>query len=247
VAVAFSLLVTTSTAAVASCDRAKFVVAVDIGHSPTRPGATSARGTPELSFNQMLADRILAELHARGFTQSFIVQDPGESLDLVSRTERANRRHADLFLSVHHDSVQPRYLTRWFYNGEPHQFSDRFHGYSIFYSERNNAAAASREFCRLLGEALRAHGLTPSLHHAEKIPGENRDLVDPNLGIYRFDDLVVLHTARMPAALLEGGVIVNRDEEIRIGDPDYQQKLSDSVVEAVQAFCANRLSPPAVH
>jgi len=240
-AAVFSLLLTASTVtvAVASCDRAKFVVAVDIGHSPTLPGATSARGTPEYFFNQMLAGRILAELHARGFTNSFMVQNPDESLDLVSRTERASRRHADLFLSVHHDSVQPQYLTRWNYNAEPHEFSDRFRGYSIFYSGRNIAAVASHEFCSLLGEALRAHGLTPSLHHAEKIPGESRDLVDPNLGIYRFDDLVVLRTARMPAALLEGGVIVNRYEEIRLKDPAYQQKLSDSVVEAVQAFCAN--------
>jgi hypothetical protein len=52
-------------------------------------------------------------------------------------------------------------------------------------------------------------------HHAEPIKGENRELVNPELGIYRFDDLIVLKSAAMPAALLECGVIVNRSEESR--------------------------------
>jgi N-acetylmuramoyl-L-alanine amidase len=37
----------------------------------------------------------------------------------------------------------------------------------------------------------------------------------------------------MPAALLEAGVIVNRDEEIRLREPDYQQKLTSAVGEVV--------------
>lgn len=36
----------------------------------------------------------------------------------------------------------------------------------------------------------------PSLHHAEPIHGENRELLDTTLGIYRFDDLTVLKKTR---------------------------------------------------
>ena len=90
----------------------------------------------------------------------------------------------------------------------------------------------------LLGETLVARGLTPSLHHAEKISGENRLLLDARLGLYRSDNLEVLKDAPMPAVLLESGIIVNRaeeQEEIRYGP--YHSLVVDAIVQAVTEFC----------
>lgn len=233
-----ALFLATSSANASNRDRLNFVVAIDVGHSAGTSGAVSARGSTEFSFNEELAGRTLAELRTRGFSSSFILEQPDESLGLLERTQRANQKHANLFLSIHHDSVQPQFLASWTYRGHPHSYSDRFHGYSVFYSEKNRSPKASLEFCQLVGSALLANGLTPSLHHAAKIPGENHDLVDPRRGIYRFDNLVVLRTAQMPAALLEAGVIVNRDEEMRLLEPDYQQKIASAVANAIEDFWA---------
>ena len=65
----------------------------------------------------------------------------------------------------------------------------------------------------------------PTLHHAEKIPGEGRKLMDKDLGLYEFDDLIVLKTAAMPAVLLECGVIVNRSEEASLQTPEIQHRI----------------------
>ena len=46
-----------------------------------------------------------------------------------------------------------------------------------------------------VGARLRDACLVPTLHHAEKIPGESRELLDAQLGIYRFDDLAALKSA----------------------------------------------------
>ena len=56
--------------------------------------------------------------------------------------------------------------------------------------------------------------MRPSLHHAEPIEGENREVIDRLNGVYRFDDLVVLRSAAMPAVLLEAGIIKHREEEL---------------------------------
>jgi N-acetylmuramoyl-L-alanine amidase len=232
--IAISLV--SSSAPAANYNKRDFAVAIDVGHSPEKSGAISARGSTEYSFNQRLAVRILSELCARGFSDSFIVENRDKSMDLFERTARASQKHARLFLSIHHDSVQPQFFSSWTYGGHLRLYSDHFHGYSIFYSERNQAPGASLEFCRLLGTELLASGLTPSFYHAAKIPGENRDLVDPQRGIYRFDNLVVLRTAQMPAALLEAGVIVNRNEEVRLLKPGYQQKIAIAVANAVECF-----------
>ena len=236
------LLCAASTAA-ANCVKQNFPVAIDVGHSPLRPGATSARGATEFSFNEELAKLTLAELRASGFSSSFIVEQPAEELGLAQRTERAEKEHASLFLSIHHDSTQPRFMSAWIYQGRSHTRSDQFRGYSIFYSQRNRLPEASLNFCQLLGSALLIRGLVPTLHHAARIRGENRDLVDPHRGIYRFDDLIVLRTAQMPAALLEAGVIVNSDEEVRLLKPAYRQKLTSAICQAVTEFCAEQGRP----
>jgi N-acetylmuramoyl-L-alanine amidase len=94
----------------------------------------------------------------------------------------------------------------------------------------------SLEFAEALGLPLRRQGLTPTLHHAEPIKGENRELVNRDLAVYRFDDLIVLKSAAIPAALLECGVIVNRSEEAELLSDERQEKVVAAVHQAVIAI-----------
>ena len=224
---------------VGHCPAERFVVAIDIGHTPQQPGADSARGVPEYEFNERLAREIRAALHAAGLDRAFIVADRADGqLTLTGRTRIAAAAGAQIFLSVHHDSVQPQYLSDWEVDGQVRRYSDRFSGYSLFVSERNPRFADSVAFGRRLAAALRERGLAPTLHHAEPIAGENRPLLDSELGLYRYDGLAVLRTARMPAVLLEAGIIVNRDEELRLDDAVHRADIVAAVVAAVHATCA---------
>jgi N-acetylmuramoyl-L-alanine amidase len=231
-----------ATAASNNCVWENFAVGIDIGHSPERPGAISARGATEFSYNRNLAKIVLENLRLNGFAQSFLIEEHDGHPSLIRRTALARQKKARLFLSIHHDSVQPQFLSRWTYHGRRLPYSDTFHGYSIFYSEKNRCARVSLEFARLLGAELADHGFVPSPHHADKITGENRELVDKQKGIYRFDDLVVLRTAEMPAVLLEAGIIVNRREETLLREPTYQVNLSRAVGRAVTKL-VQRLGP----
>jgi N-acetylmuramoyl-L-alanine amidase len=234
-----------SGAAWAACDRAGFVVAIDPGHTRASPGATSARGIPEVRFNEVLARRVMAALQAAGFSAAFLINRDQATVSLDERAQRANQRGANLFVSIHHDSAQPHRLSTWTHRGRKLLYTDEIRGYSLFVSERNGDAAGSLRFARLLGTSLRRACLAPTLHHAEKIPGENRELLDEALGIYRFDELVVLRSTRMPALLFEAGVIVNRDEEKLLRSPRHQKKLAAALTEAVVDFCEGSPVPPA--
>ena len=88
---------------------------------------------------------------------------------------------------------------------------------------------------KAIGERLLAAGETPSLYHATPIKGENRPLIDTRLGIHRFDDLVVLKTAPMPAVLVEAGVIANPDEEPRLQNPATITKIANAISEGIVA------------
>ena len=220
------------------CNPGSFIVAIDAGHSPDSPGAMSARGVPEYEFNARLTRLIIGRLHARGFTGAFIVSGGGRALSPAERAGAANRAGTALLVSVHHDSVQPAYLSEWSYGGRKLSYCDRFRGYSLFVSGLPEGCGRALLFARLLAEKLAAAGLSPSHYHEEPVPGEARDVIDPEKGIYRDDSLALLRNARMPAVLMEAGVIVNRGEETMLETAAYREKIAGAVVSSVEEYCS---------
>ncbi len=213
-------------------------VAIDIGHSPGAPGAMSAAGVMEYTFNRRIAGLIADDLRAQPGITVTVVNQAGREISLLQRGDVANAAKADLFLAVHHDSVNERYKVTRRVDGRVSRQSDRFRGYSVFFSEKNRKPAASFEWAKQLGKAMREQGMVPTAHHAEKIPGEGRDFVVPEFGVYRFNDLLVLKRAHMPAALLECGVIVHPGEEAELNTPERQRKIVAAVRQAVLAMAA---------
>lgn len=219
-------------------DRSSIVVAIDAGHSLTHPGAVSARGKGEYGYNANMANLLLRRLRANGYLLSFIINADGRDMTLRERADLANARNANLLISIHHDSVQPKYLKAWTYGGAEHRYTDSHEGYSLFYSGLNQQHARSLLLAGSLGGSLRQAGFSPALHHAEKIPGEARNLVDAERGIYRVDDFGIVKAPRIPAVLLECGIIVNRDEEKKLADSGYQQAMINAISEAIDSFAA---------
>ena len=225
-----------------ACDRAGFRVVLDVGHSDKAWGAISARGLREYDFNFRLATLTQRKLVAAGFAKSVLLVTQGPAMkSLHQRVARANQSGADLFLSIHHDSVPDKFLEKWQYEGVSRGFSDRFKGHSIFVSNGNRDYATSLSFAKLLGKQLKARGLQYTPHYTQKIMGHRqRILVDADAGVYRYDQLIVLKDTRMPAVLLEAGSIVNRDEELLLDSEERQALIASAATDAVEAFCAAR-------
>jgi N-acetylmuramoyl-L-alanine amidase len=225
-----------------ACAREAFRVVIDVGHTAQSPGATSARGVPEFVFNLKLAQRIEQHLLDVGFRRSVLLITEGRSRKgLAARIKRANALGADLFLSIHHDSVPNKFLEKWEFEGKQRGFSDRFSGHSIFISHDNSDRAGSLQFASLLGTQLRERGLQYTPHYTDRIMGHRqRLLIDAQAGVYRYDQLLVLRDTDMPAVLLEAGSIINRDEELRMSSDEHQTLVSAAVADAVESFCAAR-------
>ena len=212
-------------------------IAVDVGHYLAKPGVISARGVPEFDYNLKLAREIEIALKHAGH-RTLLIGDDGLSEDLAKRASRASGM--DLFISIHHDSVQPRFLTGWEHEGAARSYSDRFSGFSLFVSNLNPHTAASLKCASAIGAALRKAGFTPSRYHADPVLGENRPFADEANGVHYFDNLAVLKTTSITALLFEAGVIVNRDEELRMRDPAVRQRIADGIASAV-GVCLKRV------
>ncbi|MEM7016453.1 MAG: N-acetylmuramoyl-L-alanine amidase [Pseudomonadota bacterium] len=242
---ALSLLLAFATPSAYSGINTDLSIAIDVGHSPKRHGATSARGVGEYKFNQRIASLLHKQLVDIGFENAFLLTANNPEMPLMARASFAGARRADLLISIHHDSVQEHYLSKWEYQGKSRRYSDKFQGFSLFVSTQNEEYQASRIFAELLGEQLLSGGLKPTLHHAEKIPGESRPLLSPAKGVYQYDGLAILRHSKMPAVLVECGVIVNREEEARLNSPFYQQTLVAALVRGILKY-ASTTPPPSV-
>jgi N-acetylmuramoyl-L-alanine amidase len=208
-------------------------IAIDVGHYLAKPGAISARGVPEFEYNLQLAREIDRALRQAGH-RTLLIGDDGLAAELARRAPLA--RGMDLFISVHHDSVQPRYLVTWEHDGVTRRYApDPFAGFSLFVSRVKPHVKVSLGCASAIGAALRQAGFTPSRYHADPVLGENRPFADEANGVHYFDNLAVLKTARIPALLFEAGVIVNRDEEMRLRDPAVRERMVRGIVAGVEA------------
>ena len=225
-----------------NCARSAFRVLIDVGHTATSPGADSARGVPEYEFNLKLADVIAQSLHEAGFDKTIRLVTSGSRLSsLFQRAASANSLQGDLFVSIHHDSVPDNLKETWQYEGKKLSYSDRFSGYAIFVSNDNADRAASLAFGHSLGQELQKRGLRYTPHYTLPLMGRYRhELIDEEAGVYRYDHLIVLHTAHMPAVLLEAGSIINRQEELQLATPERRLMVAEAITAAVEEFCGSR-------
>jgi N-acetylmuramoyl-L-alanine amidase len=232
----------------ADCQRSAFRVVVDVGHTIDVPGAISARGVPEYAFNLQLAQQIKQVLDSDGFDKTvLLITDTAPPLGNIQRAMHANDMPADLFISIHHDSVPDNLLETWQYGGQDNRYNDDYPGYAIFISNDNGDRAGSLLFGKFLGKYLQALGLHYTPHYTLPIMGHRRrELVDAEAGVYRYDQLIVLRRTRMPAVLLEAGSIVNRDEELALGTEERRALTSAAITAAVEDFCAARQHPAAI-
>lgn len=217
--------------------QARDTVAIDVGHFLGEPGAISARGRPELEFNRELALEIDSAVLGKGLG-SFLIGFDGLMSRLSARAVAG--ANADFLLSVHHDSVQPHFLQVWEYEGIPRLFSDRYAGFSLFVSRKSAFVGPSLVCASAIGAAMRRAGFSPSLYHADRIPGEFKPFADKANGVHYYDNLIVLKRARTPAVLLEAGVIINRDEELEMQRENVHRRIAEAVADGLHRCLPGR-------
>ena len=232
--------------AASKCDRGKFRIILDVGHTAESYGAMSARNIPEFEYNLNLGKRIEEKLKADGFAETVLLVTEGKARpSLMTRVARANKKGADLFLSIHHDSVPGIYAESWQFEGKKSQFNDLFGGYSVFVSHHNPHYGESLRFARSLGNQMAEQGLIFARQYDLWFMGKyQHPLLDSDAGVYRYDELIVLKNTSMPAVLLESGSIINRDEELVMASDEHRNKVASAVSSAVMDYCETRGSAP---
>lgn len=226
-------------------DRSKKIIVIDPGHGGKDSGAVG-NGYMEKDIVLQIGTQLAEKLRAQGYTVN-MTRSNDTFIELKDRTKFANDKEADLFISVHANSI-PKTSDPLAAQGIETYFL------SPTRSERSMRVAAL-ENSEDMGEMGQYGKLSfLSFLNKEKIIASNKlgiDLQKGMLGSLRkqfphvHDNSVreapfwVLVGAQMPAVLLEVGYISHPEESARIADDKYQRWLVDGLLEGIGRYFAN--------
>ncbi len=216
------------------------LVLVDPGHDPVHFGATSARGVPEVQYNDRMASVVAARLAKVPGLRVERTRRDDQQMTARERGLLANRRQAALLLSLHHDAVHDEDERTWIFDGKQERYSEAGRGFSLHV--RGDRPVAVR-IARAIARELVKNGFRPTTYHANEFP-----VLDAKLGIYDRRHLAMLNAAKVPAVLLECGFIDNRDEELELRRPEVRARIAEAIVRALRRLPKLLKSPaPAAH
>ena len=228
-------------------DRSMNVVVIDAGHGGHDSGAVAAN-RQEKDLVLQITMKLYKEFRSDGF-QVYLTRGSDRFLKLGQRTRIADKKDADVFISVHANAISDR-----------RKFS-QIEGVETYYlqktrDEKSQRIAARENASVLQGtDNLSKNVIIDSVLNGPKIIESHKLAIDvqknmvKNLrsefkgvknGGVRPAPFYVLVGASRPSILVEVGYITNPKERQRLFTSDYQEEIVEGIVEGVGNYIDNR-------
>jgi N-acetylmuramoyl-L-alanine amidase len=228
------------------------VIVLDPGHGGAEKGAVGPTGLEEKAVTLDLARRLEALLERDGATV-ILTRDDDRLVPLDDRTAIANHNKAELFVSIHLNASR---------GAKALGAETYFLSTEATDDEARTLAALENKSYEDPGAAGRAPGgtidpalelilwdlaqnryLNESSRLAEAVQREMNALVGTRDRGVRQAPFRVLMGATMPAILVEVGFISTPDEEARIKDDAYKDRIAQALARAIAGFRASERGP----
>ena len=225
-------------------------IVIDPGHGGSDTGAIGPSGTQEKDLTLTLARALRARLVERMPVRVILTRNEDAELPLETRTAIANQQKADLFISLHLNSVQSASA-----NGAETYFSslEATDEYAAQAAETENLVAASGDdgdalydLQLILWDLAQSQFLAQSQQLAKLVQDELNDALGLNNRGVKQAPFRVLIGASMPAVLVECGFVSNPKEEQELLDPAYRSQLINALVRAVMRYRASVMGSDAI-
>ncbi|MDD2883846.1 MAG: N-acetylmuramoyl-L-alanine amidase [Dechloromonas sp.] len=218
-------------------------ITLDPGHGGEDPGAVGKQGTYEKNVTLAVARRLKSRIDAEPNMRAVLTRDADFFVPLGVRVEKARRIRSDLFLSIHADAwIKPD-----------------ARGSSVFVLSEKGATSTQ---ARLLAQNENRADLIGGVNLGSKDLFLARTLLDLSqtatindslkLGKYLLGELgnintlhkaqveqagfAVLKAPDIPSALIETAFISNPEEERRLNDDAYQDRLAEAMIRGIKQF-----------
>ena len=221
------------------------LIVVDAGHGGKDQGAKSASGTHEKDVNLTISRHVKTILVNRFKYRVVMTRKNDKFIPLKERSEIANNRNADLFVSIHANAAKRKSA----------------HGIETYFLGTSNndraLATAARENGELVHsvkddqvqEILASLITTTKINDSSRLAGTVQENLFQssrkkfrglkNLGV-KEGPFYVLHGADMPSILVEVGFLTNQKEARMLTKPDYLYRLASSIAEGIHKYLQDK-------
>ena len=218
------------------------IIAVDAGHGGQDPGAIGRGGTREKDVTLAIARALAARINAEPGMRAVLTRDRDEFLELRDRIHRARLARADMFVSVHADSIADRSIT----GASVYVLS--VHGASSeaarWLAERENAADLmggvrlddKGSLAPVLLDATQSEMIGVSASAAERVVSALENVGEVRKAQVQHAGFVVLKSPDIPSMLVETAYISNPDEERRLKSAPQQARLAEAIAGGVRSY-----------
>lgn len=218
-------------------------VAIDAGHGGEDPGALGANGSREKDITLSVARRLKEHIEKQENMRAVLIRDGDYFIPLHERVNKARRHQADLFVSIHADAF----------------LKPTARGSSVFaLSEKGATSAAARWLAKRENDADLIGGVNidvkdvylkrtlislsqdaqirDSLVLGKAVLDELGEINDLHKAEVEQAGFAVLKAPDIPSILVETAFISNPDEEKRLIDEAYQDKMAGAIVTGIKRY-----------
>jgi N-acetylmuramoyl-L-alanine amidase len=224
-------------------------IVLDPGHGGEDPGAVGRRGTYEKTVTLSIAKRLKAKIDAEPNMRSVLTRDSDFFVPLGQRVQKARRVKADLFISVHADAfIKPTArgssvfalsengasstAARWLANKE--NAADLIGGVNI--------GVKDPYLARTLLDLSQTATINDSLKVGKSVLGELGGINTLHKAEVEQAGFAVLKAPDIPSILIETAFISNPEEEAKLADDDYQDKMAEAILRGIKRYFSK--NPP---
>ncbi|WP_317205651.1 N-acetylmuramoyl-L-alanine amidase [Janthinobacterium sp.] len=225
-------------------------IALDPGHGGEDPGASGRGGSREKDVVLAIAKRLKAKLEEQPNMRVMLTRDADFFVPLGMRVEKARKVQADLFVSIHADAfVEPTArgssvfvlsekgasstAARWLANKE--NLADSIGGVNL-------GKTQDKQLASVLFDLSTTAQINDSLKLGKAVLQEIGGINRLHKGSVEQAGFAVLKAPDIPSILIETAFISNPEEEAKLTDNAYQDKLADAIVTGIKRYFAK--NPP---
>jgi len=225
----------------------KYIIVIDAGHGGKDNGASCCKKKKEKNVTLAVAEKLKKKLEKKGY-KVYMTRDDDTFVKLPKRTEFANKKKADIFVSIHANAAPNKKL------------ANVFKGIEIYYlspakTDRAKEAAAKENAVMFKDKDFYTKNAYLSLISREKIIESHKLGLDVSAqmlsnirssygkvedGGVKPANFWVLVGAQMPAILVETGYITHPKEGNNLMNAYYKDLLAKGIMEGIGRYLRNK-------
>jgi len=224
------------------------MIVLDPGHGGVDPGAIGVSGTHEKEITLAMAREIRRQLEQTGRYRVAMTRDDDLFIRLRDRIALARQQSADLFMSIHADSM-----------GSGNTATRGASIYTLSENASDNEAAAlaarenradiiagvdltreNRDVTSILIDLAQRETMNRSIVFARHLVSEmGREVLLLPQNPHRFAGFAVLRAPDTPSVLIEMGYLSNAQDELLLNRPHHRTKVAAGILRAIDAYFAS--------